>query len=118
MRNADGSADGGVHALLTVARRSDAPGCRLAQPDFAGALAQNNVVFRIPTPFFGAGLIEQISDREILANLAVSAGARSSLGIRGRANIVLPFGTISAQPNRTATTGPSAASAGRRRTSR
>jgi hypothetical protein len=28
------TADGGVHSLFTIAGRSDAPGCSLAQPDF------------------------------------------------------------------------------------
>ena len=58
VRNANGTADGGVHALFTIAGRSDASDCSVAQPDFAGAMAQRNVVFRIPTPVFGAGLIE------------------------------------------------------------
>ncbi|HEY1312245.1 MAG TPA: hypothetical protein VGE92_00120, partial [Steroidobacteraceae bacterium] len=30
-------ADGSVHALFTISGRSDAPGCRLAQPDFKQA---------------------------------------------------------------------------------
>ncbi|HXC67895.1 MAG TPA: hypothetical protein VN638_10785, partial [Nitrospiraceae bacterium] len=58
--NPDGTADGGVHALFTIAGRSDAPGCFLQQPDFRTAVARQNVVFRIPTPLFGAGLIEAI----------------------------------------------------------
>jgi len=45
--NADGSLDGGVHGLFTIAGRIDAPDCRLEQPDFAGELAAGNVVFRI-----------------------------------------------------------------------
>src|SRR5215470_18125997 len=48
VRNADGSPDGGVHALFTITGRADAPGCMLAQPDFAAAVAANNVIFRIP----------------------------------------------------------------------
>jgi hypothetical protein len=47
-----------VHDLFTITGRTDATGCNIAQPDFATALAQNNVIFRIPTPTFGAGLIE------------------------------------------------------------
>src|SRR6516162_10839119 len=39
VKNADGSADGGVHALFTITGRADAPGCSLAQPDFASAVA-------------------------------------------------------------------------------
>ena len=65
IRNPDGTPDGGVHALFTIAGRSDAPGCKLAQPDFATALAKRNVIFRIPTPVFGAGFIEQIPDKNI-----------------------------------------------------
>jgi len=66
--NRDGSRDGGVHGLFTIRGRTDAPGCNLAQPDFAAELARNNVVFRIPTPVFGSGLIESIPDSTILAN--------------------------------------------------
>jgi hypothetical protein len=63
--------DGGVHGLYTIAGRSDAPGCNLPQPDcvsgqtcnpFATQLAYNNVIFRIPTPVFGLGLIENVPD--------------------------------------------------------
>jgi CxxC motif-containing protein (DUF1111 family) len=100
VRNPDGTADGGVHALFTISGRADAPGCALAQPDFATALANRNVIFRIPTPTFGAGLIEQIPDSAILANQAAYASQKRSLGIFGRANIVLSGSTISGQPNR------------------
>jgi CxxC motif-containing protein (DUF1111 family) len=100
VRNADGTADGGVHALFNVTGRSDAPGCSLSQPDFDGQLARGNVIFRIPTPTFGAGLIEQIPDSAIAANQAADAALKRSLGIQGRANIVLPFHTISGQSNR------------------
>ena len=100
VRNPDGTPDGGVHAIFTVAGRSDAVGCDAKQPDFATALANRNVVFRIPTPVFGAGLIEQIPDREILANLAKNASARQGLGIRGRGNVVMPANGISGQANR------------------
>ena len=99
VRNRDGSPDGGVHALFTIAGRHDAPGCELEQPDFEAELARRNVIFRIPTPVFGAGLIEQIQDSTILANQARDAALKSGLGIRGRPNIVLAFGAISGQPN-------------------
>src|SRR4051794_3400112 len=62
VRNADGSADGGVHALFTVTGREGADGCNLTQPNFGRELANNNVIFRIPTPTFGLGLVEQIPD--------------------------------------------------------
>jgi CxxC motif-containing protein (DUF1111 family) len=88
VKNADGTPDGGVHAVFTIAGRSDAPGCRLAQPDFATHVRNDNVIFRIPTPLFGAGLIEQIPDSTILANQAADASLKQPLGIAGRANTV------------------------------
>src|SRR5262249_55055365 len=75
--NADGTRDGGVHALFTINGRSGATICNLAQPDFAAQLAANNVIFRIPTPTFGAGLIEQIPDSAILANGANNGTTKS-----------------------------------------
>jgi CxxC motif-containing protein (DUF1111 family) len=100
VRNADGTPDGGVHALFTVAGRADASGCTMAQPDFPRAMAQGNVVFRIPTPVFGAGLIEHITDREILSNMGSNADTKRSLGISGRGNFLPAFRAISAQPNK------------------
>ena len=80
--NPDGTPDGGVHALFTISGRNDAPGCFLQQPDFRTAVARQNVVFRIPTPLFGAGLIEAIDDDAILANQMANqrqkAGSRYS----------------------------------------
>ena len=99
VRNADGTPDGGVHALFTVVGRTDAPGCSIQQPDFAAAVANRNVIFRIPTPVFGAGLIEAIPDSEILRNQKALAAAKQNLGIRGRPNLVLAFNSISGQVN-------------------
>jgi CxxC motif-containing protein (DUF1111 family) len=99
VRNPDGTPDGGVHDLFTIAGRKDAYGCTLAQPEFERELARQNVIFRIPTPVFGAGLIEQISDQAILANQAKDASMKSSMKIRGRANITLAGRTISGQAN-------------------
>ena len=99
VRNADGTPDGGVHALYTITGRTDAVGCGLAQPDFATAAANHNVIFRIPTPVFGAGLIEQIPDSEIRANQAAYTPQKQALGIGGRTNIILAGSTISGQPN-------------------
>ena len=78
--------DGGVHNLYTIAGRTDAPGCNLAQPDFAGELARNNVIFRIPTPLFGLGLIENTPDATLEANLAANREAKTALGIKGKLN--------------------------------
>ena len=99
VRNGDGTPDGGVHAIFTITGRTGARGCRLQQPDFDGQLSNNNVIFRIPTPAFGAGLIEGIPDGAILANAANTAGARNSLGIRGKANFTVAGRTISGQTN-------------------
>jgi CxxC motif-containing protein (DUF1111 family) len=93
VRNADGTPDGGVHALFAI------PGCSLKQPDFVTALANRNVVFRIPTPTFGAGLIEMIPDRDILTNQGANAAQKAALGIRGRANFFVAGRTVSGQTN-------------------
>ena len=97
--NPDGSPDGGVHAIFTISGRLGADGCKVPQPDFATAVANRNAIFRIPTPEFGLGLIEQIPDSAILANQAVNGSAKSSLGIRGRANFSVSGRTISGQTN-------------------
>jgi CxxC motif-containing protein (DUF1111 family) len=86
VKNPDGTPDGGVHALFTIAGRDDAPGCELAQPDFAKEVANRNVIFRTPTPVFGAGLIEQITDATILSNLSRDSREKAALGISGRPN--------------------------------
>ena len=94
VKNPDGTADGGVHALFTIAGRADAPGCVLDQPDFATAVLNRNVIFRIPTPVFGAGLIEEITDTAILVNRSRDSATKSALGISGRANRNGNDGTI------------------------
>jgi CxxC motif-containing protein (DUF1111 family) len=86
VKNANGTPDGGVASLFTIRGRTDAPGCNIAQPDFAGAVANKNVVFRIPTPTFGAGLIEALDDGTILANKSANTDRKSRLGISGREN--------------------------------
>ena len=94
IQNADGSLDGGVHGLFTIAGRSDAPGCTQAQPNFPQQLAANNVIFRIPTPLFGLGLVENTPDATLTANLAATASARAQLGIGGSFNTSANDGTI------------------------
>lgn len=90
----DDAPDGGVHDLFTITGRSDAPGCTLAQPDFAAAAAQHNLIFRIPTPVFGVGLIENISEATLINNLASTASTRRALGIGGTFNHSGNDGTI------------------------
>jgi CxxC motif-containing protein (DUF1111 family) len=94
LRNPDGSHDGGVHGLYTIAGRTDAQGCTLRQPDFARQLAAGNVIFRIPTPTFGLGLVESTSDATLQANLAANRSSKSRLGIGGRFSTSGNDGTI------------------------
>jgi CxxC motif-containing protein (DUF1111 family) len=78
--------DGGVHDLFVISGRGDAGTCAIKQPDFAHNLALNNVIFRIPTPVFGTGLIENISDEAILLNMESSERQKQFLGISGHPN--------------------------------
>ncbi len=45
-----------------------------------------NVIFRTPTPVFGLGLMEEITDQTILNNVAANGSAKAALGITGRVN--------------------------------
>jgi CxxC motif-containing protein (DUF1111 family) len=94
IRHRDGTLDGGVHNLFSIAGRDDAPGCNLRQPDFAAELAANNVIFRIPTPLFGLGLVENTADAVFRENLASTADRRRDLGIGGSFNHSGNDGTI------------------------
>ena len=92
-KESNGAADGSVHDLFVITGRTDAPGCNIAQPDFlpagdplTGQGGNPNIIFRIPTPVFGAGLIEAIPDSAILANMRSDASSKSELGIYGRPN--------------------------------
>jgi len=84
--NADGSRDGGVHALFVISGHPDAAGCNIRQENFETQVQNRNIIFRVPTPVFGAGLIESITDSTITANLASNSSAKSTLGISGRPN--------------------------------
>ena len=86
--------DGGVHGLFTIAGRKDAAGCNLAQPDFARELSRNNVIFRIPTPVFGLGLVEATPDSVLRANLQANRSQKAQMDIRGRFNMSGNDGTI------------------------
>ncbi len=100
IREARFVSDGGVHDLFVVTGRSDVDSlCTIAQPDFTpagngltGQGGNPNVVFRIPTPVLGVGLIEAIPDSAILANA------------RANTLIKLLFG-VSAHPNRSGNDG-------------
>jgi len=86
-KNPDGSPDGGVHDLFVITGRVDAPStCNIQQTDFGTQLSKGNVIFRIPTPTFGAGLIEAIPDATILANLNANSSLKRQFGISGHEN--------------------------------
>ena len=92
-KTSNGSADGEVHDLFVITGRADAPGCNITQFDFlpagnplTGQGGNSNIIFRIPTPVFGAGLIEAIPDSAIIANLEANASTKAQLGIHGHAN--------------------------------
>jgi CxxC motif-containing protein (DUF1111 family) len=95
--NADGTANlnapnGGVEDLFTVTGRADAGTCSLEQPSFNAARAAGNIIFRIPTPTFGAGLIENLDDSTLLTNRA--ANLNNNFGVSGAFNHNGNDGTI------------------------
>src|SRR5689334_9595813 len=94
IKNPDGTPDGGVHDLFVITGRADAPGCVIAQPDFAAAIAGNNIIFRIPTPVFGAGLVEGVPEDGLQNALSQSSFQKSQLGVSGRFNRNGNDGTI------------------------
>jgi CxxC motif-containing protein (DUF1111 family) len=87
----DGTPDGGVHGLFVISGRSDAQGCSIQQEDFSNA---SNLSFRIPTPTFGAGLIEAIPDSTLRSNLALNPAIKAALGITGKLNTSGNDGTV------------------------
>src|SRR3984885_10744361 len=84
--------NGGVEDLFTVTGLSDAGSCSLPQPSFAAAQQANDIIFRIPTPTFGAGLIENLDESTLLKNTAANNNNR--LGISGTLNHNGNDGTI------------------------
>ena len=102
IRKPNGTPDGGVHDLFVITGRIDATSrlnvngvvtsCTITQPDFALQLAAGNVIFRIPTPTFGLGLVELTSDR----TLAIDANNsnKASFGVSGAFNRSGNDGTI------------------------
>jgi CxxC motif-containing protein (DUF1111 family) len=91
------SPNGGVETIFTVTGRSDAGACTsataLPQPSFSTAVSENDIIFRIPTPVFGAGLIENLDDSTLLKNQVNNLN--NNLGISGTFNHNGNDGTIS-----------------------
>jgi CxxC motif-containing protein (DUF1111 family) len=84
--------NGGVEDLFTVSGRADAGSCSLPQPSFSTAQATNNIIFRIPTPVFGAGLIENLDDSTLQINRAQNLN--NNFGVGGDFNHNGNDGTI------------------------
>jgi CxxC motif-containing protein (DUF1111 family) len=95
----NGVRDGGVHSLFVVSGRVDASGsaagCTAVQENFNAQFQRGNVSMRIPTPTYGAGLIENIPDTTLTANLAANAAQKQALGISGHLNTNPNDGRIS-----------------------
>jgi CxxC motif-containing protein (DUF1111 family) len=93
IHNPDGTPDGGVHDIFTIAGRSDKPAsCSMAQPNFSNT---GNLSFRIPTPTFGGGFIEAITNRTIKSNLESDPlGLKQLFGIDGHVNTNGNDGTV------------------------
>jgi CxxC motif-containing protein (DUF1111 family) len=79
IQNPDGTLDGGVHDLFVISGRTDASGCKIVQPDFAAA--SDNIIFRIPTPLFGLGQIENTPDINLENDAASVSGQSRAVGI-------------------------------------
>ncbi|HEY1660254.1 MAG TPA: di-heme oxidoredictase family protein [Candidatus Sulfotelmatobacter sp.] len=84
--------NGGVEDLFTVTGRSDAGSCSVTQPDFTAYTAANDLIFRIPTPTYGEGLIENLDDSTLMANQAKNL--QNTFGIAGSFNRSGNDGTI------------------------
>jgi len=89
--------NGGVEDLYTITGRVDAPAaCNtnvITQPSFTLAVNTNNIIFRIPTPTFGSGLMENIDDATLLANF--NSQQNNNVGVTGTFNHNGNDGTIS-----------------------
>jgi CxxC motif-containing protein (DUF1111 family) len=95
----NGTRDGGVHSLFVISGRVDASGsaagCTAVQENFNAQYAAGNVSLRIPTPTYGLGLMENIPDTTLTANLAANASQKAQLGISGHLNTDANDGRIS-----------------------
>jgi CxxC motif-containing protein (DUF1111 family) len=88
--------NGGVEDLFVVTGRSDAGSCSIPQPSFAAAQSAYDIIFRIPTPTFGTGLIENLDDSTLLNNQLVNLnnyfGVSGSFNRNGNDGTITRFG--------------------------
>ena len=94
INNPNGTPDGGVHNLFVISGRSDASGCTIMQPNFTQAVSQKNIIFRIPTPIFGAGQVENTPDINLVNDAAALGSQRVTDGVSGNFNHSGNDGTI------------------------
>jgi CxxC motif-containing protein (DUF1111 family) len=89
--------NGGVEDLYTIVGRVDTPAaCNtnvIVQPGFVAAVNTGNIIFRIPTPTFGSGLMENIDDSTLLTNF--NNQQNNNVGVGGTFNHNGNDGTIS-----------------------
>jgi hypothetical protein len=96
-----GGLDGAVHNLYTIKGMTNSGSCTIDQPEFVGAINNNNIIFRIPTPTFGVGFVETTSDDTLVNTLndaengTTSLNQTDSLGIAGTFNRIGNDQTIS-----------------------
>jgi len=85
-----------VGHISSVTHLHDTPaGCNITQPNFEPQIDNNNIIFRIPTPVFGGGLIEALTDTTIRNNLASDpTGLKAFFGIHGHVNTNGNDGTV------------------------
>src|SRR5215469_640682 len=110
VNDAAGNPDDGVHDLYVITGRTDATNqpnantgtnttCTVAQTNFPNQIANNNIIFRIPTPTFGGGMVENIGELTLAADATAAAGSSeftaAQFGITvGRFNHSGNYGTI------------------------
>lgn len=80
--NAAAVAAGSVAELFVFSGRADAPpGCAITQVDTGGQYQKNNVVFRIPTPTYGLGLVENTPEQTLMNNVSAATALAAAAGL-------------------------------------
>ena len=80
--NAAAVPPGAVAQLFVIAGRTDAPSsCNITQVDFQTQEKNNNLIFRIPTPTFGLGFVENTPEPILESNAGAAKTLASNLGI-------------------------------------
>ncbi len=80
--NAAAVPPGAVAQLFVIAGRTDVPSsCAISQVDFQTQEKNNNLIFRIPTPTFGVGFVENTPEPVLESNAGAAKTLASNLGI-------------------------------------